>query len=62
MKLTSLGAFWNDAVNFVGVRDVQLTALHDLLEVITFVEGAAKARFPRRRIRFVDAFPKLALK
>lgn len=59
--LTFLGALGDDAVNFVRVRDVQLAPLHQLLEVVALVEGAAEARLPGRRVRLVDPLPKLAL-
>lgn len=58
--LTFLGALGDDAVDFVGVWDVQLAPLHQLLKVIALVEGAAEARLPGRRVRLVDPLPKLA--
>lgn len=58
--LTFLGALRDDAVNFVGVRNVQLAPVHQLLEVVALVEGAAQPRLPGRRVRLVDALPKLA--
>lgn len=58
--LTFLGALGDDAVNFVGVRDVQLAPVHQFFKVIALVEGAAQACLPCRRVGFVDALPKLA--
>lgn len=60
--LTFLGTFRDDAVNFVGVWDVQLAPVHQLLEVVALVEGAAQPRLPGRRVGLVDALPKLAFK
>lgn len=60
--LTFLGTLRDDAVNFVGVGDVQLAPVHQLLEVVALVESAAQPRLPGRRVRLVDALPKLAFK
>lgn len=60
--LTFLGTLRDDAVNFVGVWDVQLAPVHQLLEVVALVEGAAQPRLPGRRVRLVDPLPKLAFK
>lgn len=60
--LTFLGTLRDDAVHFVGVRNVQLAPLHQLLEVVALVEGAAQPGLPGRRVRFVDPLPKLAFK
>lgn len=60
MGLTFLGALGDDAVDFVGVRDVQLAPLHQLLKVVALVEGAAQPRLPGRRVRLVDPLAELA--
>ena len=60
--LTFLGALRDDAVHLVRVWDVQLASLHQLLEVIALVEGAAETGLPGRWVWLVDPLPKLAFK
>lgn len=50
-----------DPVDLVRLRDVQLTALGNLLEVCALVQGTAEARFPRRGVCFVPALLKFTL-
>lgn len=38
---TFLGPLGDDPVHFVGVRDVQLAPLHQLLEVVALVQSTA---------------------
>lgn len=40
----------DQAVNFVGIRDVQLSSLQHLRELRALVEGAAQAGLPGRRV------------
>ena len=61
VALTFLGALWNDAVNFVRIRDVQLAAVHELFKVVTLVERATQPRLPSRWVRLVYTLSILSL-
>ena len=61
-KPTFLGSLGDDPVHFVGVRDVQLAPLHQLLEVIALVQSTPQACLPGGRVWLVDAFSKLPFK
>lgn len=50
-----------DEVHFIWLRDVQLVAFRDLLEVRAFVECAAETRLPHGGVGFVFPLPVLAL-
>lgn len=58
-QLTLLLLLWHDPVDLVGLGDVQLGPVCHLLKVGALVQGAAKPRLPRGRLRFV-AFLELA--
>lgn len=49
-----------DTVDLVGLSDVQLVAVWDLLEVRAFVEGAPEPGLPHGGVGFVSALPVLA--
>ena len=61
-KPTFLGSLGDDPVHFVGVRDVQLAPLHQLLEVVALVQSTPQACLPGGRVWLVDAFSKLPFK
>lgn len=50
-----------DEIHFVWLRDVQLVAFRDLLEVRAFVECAAETCLPHGGVGFVFPLPVLAL-
>ena len=60
MGLTFLGALRDDPVHFVGVRDVQLAPVHQLIEVIALVQGAAEASLPGGGVQLIDPLPELS--
>lgn len=61
-RLAFFGALRNDAVNFIRVRNVELTPIQELFKVVALVERAPEARFPRGWVWFVDALPVFAFK
>lgn len=52
-KPTFLLLLRDEAINLVGLRDVQLRPFGDLLKVWTFVEGTAKSGLPGGRFSLV---------
>lgn len=50
-----------DQVDLVRLRDIQLVAFRDLLEVRALVEGAAKSGLPHSGVGFVPALSVFAL-
>lgn len=61
-KPTFLGSLGDNPIHFVGVRDVQLAPLHQLLKVIALVQSTSQACLPGWRVWLVDAFSKLPFK
>jgi len=55
-KLTLLLFIRDDAVDLVGLGDVQLRPVRHLLEVRALVQGAAEPGFPGRRLSLVSLF------